>query len=112
MANAKTAYSKVAAPRRLEEALSAKRDEFLPSLLMILVLLTAVSIFHVWSRVKIVELNVQLGDARKQFKELQQDQNQLKLEAASLKTPGRIESLAKHELGMALPTNQQVVIVQ
>ena len=46
------------------------------------------------------------------YKNEQQEQNRLKLEVASLKTPARIETLAKGELGMALPTEQQVVIVK
>lgn len=112
MANARTAYSRVMSPRRFEEALGAKRDEFLPALLIILVLLTIVSIFHVWSRVKVVDLNLQLGETRRLFKDMQQEQSRLKLEIASLKTPARIEALAKQELGLALPTNQQVVVVR
>jgi len=112
MANAKTAHSKIVAPRRLEAVLTGKRDEFLPSLLIILVVLTAVSIFHVWSRVRIIELNLQQGEALRNFRELTQEQNRLKLEVASLKTPARIEAVARQELGLDLPTNQQVVNVR
>ena len=112
MANAKTAYGRVAAPRRLETVLDGKREEFLPALLVILAILTTVSIFHVWSRVKVVDLNLQLGENRKQFKEMQQEHSRLKLEVASLKTPARIEALAHQELGLSLPTNQQVVQVR
>jgi cell division protein FtsL len=43
---------------------------------------------------------------------LQQEQSRMKVEAASLKTPARIEMLAKGELGMALPSDQQVVLVK
>lgn len=112
MANVKTTYGRIAAPRRIEEALSGRREDLLPALLVILVILTAVSIFHVWSRVKIIDLNLQLGDQRRQFKEMQQEQNRLKLESASLKNPARIEAVAQQELGLSLPTNQQVVIVR
>ena len=112
MSNVKTTYGRIAAPRRIEEALSGRREDLLPALLLILVILTAVSIFHVWSRVKIIDLNLQLGEQRRQVKELQQEQNRLKLESASLKTPARIEAVAQQELGLSLPTNQQVVIVR
>jgi len=112
MANAKIAYGRVATPKRLEAVLEGKKEEYLPALLTILALLTAVSIFHVWSRVKVVDLNLQLGESRKQFKEMQQEQSRLKLEVASLKTPSRIEAFAHQELGLSLPTNQQVVQVR
>ena len=112
MSNTKTAHSRVAAPQHLEMFLDKRREEFILPLLVILAILTIVSIFHVWSRVKVVDLNLQLGESRKQFKELQIEQSKLKLEVASLKTPSRIEALARQELGLSMPTNQQVVQVR
>jgi cell division protein FtsL len=111
MANAKTAYSKVVAPVRLQE-LTERRWDMLPYLLVVLVLLTSVSIFHVWSRVKMIDLNLQISELKRQTKDQQQEYNRLNLEVASLKTPARIEALAKGELGMGLPTDQQVVVVK
>ena len=113
MANIKTMSNKVAAPRQFDAVtVYAKRWDLFPHLMLVMVLLTLVSIFHVWSRVKVIELNLQLTDVGSQFKNEQQEQNRLKLEVASMKTPARIEALAKGELGMALPTDQQVVIVK
>ena len=111
MANAKTAYSKVAAPPRFEVE-SVLRWELFPFIIGVLALLTIVSVFHVWSRVKVIDLNLQLGELNKQMKEAQQEYNRLYLEAASLKTPARIEALAKGELGMQLPADQQVVTIR
>lgn len=111
MANAKTAYSKVAAPQKTEDVYARRWDLF-PYLMVVMVLLTMVSIFHVWSRVNVVNLNLQIAEVNRQFKEAQQEHNRLKLEAASLKTPARIEAVAKGELGMRLPQDQQVVVVK
>lgn len=111
MPNAKAAYSKVAAPRKMV-AEYAQRGELFPYLIVVMVLLTLVSIFHVWSRVKVIDLNLQAAEVKRQLKEQQQEHNRLKLEVASLKTPARIEALAKGELGMALPQDQQVVAVK
>ena len=36
----------------------------------------------------------------------------LRLEVASLKNPARIEALAKGDLGMDLPSDQQVIVVK
>ncbi len=111
MANARTAYPKVADPRRVE-ALSDQRWDLFPFLMVVMVLLTLVSIFHVWSRVKVVDLNMQVGELRRELKEQQQEEGRLKLEVASLKSPARIEALAKGELKMSLPSEQQVVLVK
>jgi cell division protein FtsL len=111
MAQAGTGFGKVAAPKRLE-AMYAQRGELFPYLVGVLVLLTLVSVFHVWSRVRVLDLNMEVAQANRLLRESQEEQKRLKLEVASLKTPARIETLAKGELGMALPTDQQVVVVK
>jgi cell division protein FtsL len=113
MANAKSSYTKVAAPRvRDWESALGNRSDLIPYLMVVMVLLTLVSIFHVWSRVKVIDMNLHIAEIAREIKVQEQEQNRLKLEVASLKTPARIESLAKKDLGMSLPTEQQVVIVK
>jgi len=113
MANARADYGKVAAPklRNLNIVLGRRWDLF-PYLMVVMVLLTVVSIFHVWSRVKVIDMNLQIAGISKDIREQEQEQKRLRLEVASLKTPGRIEALAKGDLGMALPTDQQIIVVK
>lgn len=111
MAQARTDFTKVAAPKKLE-TMYAQRGEMFPYILAVMVLLTIVSVFHVWSRVRVIDLNLEIAEASRFLKESQEEQNRLRLEVASLKTPARIEAVAKGELGMALPTDQQVVVVK
>ena len=111
MSDARIAYSKVAAPRKLEAAIANRWDLF-PFIMVVMVLLTLVAIFHVWSRVTVIDLNLQLSESSRVLKEQQQEQNRLTLEVASMKNPARVEALAKGELGMDLPTEQQVVVVR
>jgi cell division protein FtsL len=113
MAQARTDYGRVAAPRPFGGAeLTSHRLDVFKYLMICMILFTIVSVFHVWSRFKLIDLNLQLSESSHQLKEAEQEQKRLKLEAASLKTPSRIELLARGELGMALPTKQQVVIVK
>lgn len=102
---------KVADPRRLETAAEDKNDLFV-YIIGIIFIVTAVSVFHVWSRVKVMDLNLKVGELRRELKEQEQEQGRLRLEVASLKMPARIETLAKGELGMSLPSEQQVVQVK
>jgi len=102
---------RVADPRRLEAAVGEKNDLFI-YIIGIIVIVTAVSVFHVWSRVRVMDLNLQVGDLRRELKAQEQEQGRLRLEVASLKIPARIETLAKGELGMSLPTEQQVIQVK
>ena len=111
MANIRATMDKVADPRRFEAAVEDKNDFYL-YVIGIIVIVTAVSVFHVWSRVRVMDLNLKVGDLRRELKAQEQEQGRLKLEVASLKMPARIETLAKGELGMSLPTEQQVVQVK
>jgi cell division protein FtsL len=111
MAQMKVAYGKVAAPARPGAVVRENWVSF-PYLTAVMVLLTLVSIFHVWSRVEVIDLSLRISDASRQVKDQQQENKRLRVEVASLKAPARIEALAKGELGMALPTDQQVVLVK
>jgi len=111
MAQSKVAYGKVAAPARSSAVVREGWNSF-PYLTGVMVLLTLVSIFHVWSRVEVIDLNLKISESARFFKEEQQENMRLKVEVASLKAPARIEAFARGELGMALPTDQQVVLVK
>lgn len=111
MANMRATMDKVVDPRRLDSAVEEKSDLFV-YMIGIIIMVTVVSVFHVWSRVKVMDLNLKVGELRRELKEQEQEQGRLKLEVASLRMPARIESLAKGELGMSLPTEQQVVQVK
>jgi cell division protein FtsL len=112
MSSVKTAFSKVATPPKKIETTVSQRWDLFPYLITVLALLTLLSLFHVWSRVKVVDLNLQLTESNRLLKSLLQEKNMLKLEVASLKNPARIEALAKGELGMGLPSDQQVIVVK
>jgi cell division protein FtsL len=111
MLTARTTFSKAATPKKMELAVSQRWDLF-PYLIIFTVLLTLVSLFHVWSRVKVIDLGLQITEAGRTLKECQQEKTRLRLEVASLKNPARIELVAKQDLGMALPTDQQVIVVK
>lgn len=111
MANIRTATDKVLDPRRVESSVEHGSD-FFTYALVVLTIMTLVSIFHVWSRVKLMDLNLKVGEMRKELKEQVQEQGRLKLEVASLKAPARIEAIAKGELGLSLPSEQQIVVVK
>lgn len=113
MAQVRTDYTKVAAPRALGGIdVVPHRIDLFKYLMICMIVFTIVSVFHVWSRFKLVDLNLQISEISRQLNEAGQEQKRLKLEAASLKSPSRIEAIAKNELGMALPTEQQIIHVK
>ena len=113
MAQARIDYGKVASPRPYGGTIATpQRLDMFRFLMICMVLFTIVSVFHVWSRFKLVDLNLQISGANRQLKEAEQEQKRLMLETSLLKTPSRIEVIAKRDLGMALPNKQQVIEVK
>jgi len=106
MSNAKAACTKVAAPHTLDS--TDQHWNMFPYLMVIMVLLTLLALFHVWSRVTVIDLNLRISEADNAISEARQEAGRLRLEIASLKTPGRIEKIAKEELGMTLPADIQI----
>jgi cell division protein FtsL len=70
------------------------------------------SLFYVWSHHQIVSLGYETSEAAREEQALQQENNRLRLELASLKAPGRIERMAQQELGLAPPQKEQLIIVR
>lgn len=75
-------------------------------------ILLVVSLFFVWSRLQVVNLEYNISSLESRVRDLSQETKRLKLEAASLRNPVRIEQAAQSELGLRLPTPEQIIIVQ
>lgn len=112
MAMIKTGTTKITFPGQLGAELAPRRMDIVKFLMVCMLLLTIVSIFHVWSRFRLIELNLQIGESSRQMKDLEQEQKRLRLEAESLKTPARIEAIARQDLGMIVPNDQQIILVK
>lgn len=102
------AFREIIAPKPVMPAPGLKTLQKLVCVaLLILVALTSFVIVYRFSEIvrvrrEIVQLETELSHARAQ-------QNALALEVAQLKTPDRIRTLAKQELGLILPKESQFV---
>ncbi|MBW2688971.1 MAG: cell division protein FtsL [Deltaproteobacteria bacterium] len=74
-------------------------------------LLLVVSLFFVWSRVQVTRLNYEISTYESTLRGLRQETSNLRLEAASLSNPERIERVARKELHLRLPSPDQVITV-
>jgi cell division protein FtsL len=87
-----------------------RRPNLLP-VLGFIALLLAVSLFFVWSRVQVTGLEYEISQLESSLRGVQQEASNLRLEAASLSNPERIERVARKELGLHLPSAEQVITV-
>jgi cell division protein FtsL len=91
--------------------LSVILGEILPAALAVM-LLAAVGIMHVTSRVLVVSQGYELSRLDAQSTELTRENDRLKLELATLKGPQKVEAVARTKLGMVTPSAAQVFHVK
>ncbi len=87
------------------------RPRLFPLLVLIAVLLI-LSLFVVWSRLQVVHLEYEISSLEGRVREVAQDVQRLRLEAASLRSPARIEQIAQSRIGLRLPTADQVIPIE
>jgi cell division protein FtsL len=87
-----------------------KRPNLAP-VLGFIALLLVVSLFFVWSRVQVTGLEYEISQLESHLRDLSQETSNLRLEAASLSSPERIERVAQKELHLRLPSADQVITV-
>ncbi|WP_291318159.1 cell division protein FtsL [Desulfuromonas sp.] len=87
-----------------------RRPRLFPLLGFVAILL-AVSLFFVWSRLQVINLEYEISSLEGRLRGLQQDSRQLRLEEASLRSPARIEQVALNKLGLRMPNPSQVITV-
>ena len=80
----------------------------LPVITLTMLLISSL-IFLVWSRIQVTQLGYRISQASHEQEQLLQKNSALKIEEASLKTPSRIEALAKNRLGLKNPEPDQKV---
>jgi len=76
----------------------------------IFILLTVLlAIATVWLRLEVVKMSYDIGQADKQITVLKQDREKVELRAVELKSPRKLEPIAKQKYKLAPPSVDQIV---
>lgn len=70
------------------------------------------SILCVWSRAKVTAIGYEISQETRRLRNQTELNEQLRAEVAMLKAPGRLEPIAREELGLRPPENRQIVFMQ
>jgi len=81
-------------------------------LLGYLVVLCALALFFVWSRLQVVNFEYQIASLGNEVSQLRQEGQALRIEVASLENPSRIERLARTKLGLQRPVAAQIRLIE
>ena len=82
------------------------------SLIFVALVLMAVALLYVWSHVNMTRLEYQVAEEIGNRERLLEEQKKLKVEAATLKAPQRIEVIARNKLQMFYPERDQVISIK
>jgi cell division protein FtsL len=84
----------------------------LSRIFLFLAVLVTVSLFFVWSRLQLVSLQYEISHLESRLREVHREVRCLHLETASLRSPARIQTVARTRLGLRNPTPEQVIYVK
>jgi cell division protein FtsL len=79
--------------------------------IFVTLVLMAVALFYVWSHIRMTELEYMVAAEMSIKEKLVEEQTKLKVEIATLKSPQRLEAIAREQLQMTYPTRDQVIIL-
>ena len=79
--------------------------------IFVTLVLMAVALFYVWSHIHMTELEYMVAAEMSIKEKLLEEQSKLKVEVATLKSPQRLEAIAREQLQMTYPTRDQVIIL-
>lgn len=79
--------------------------------LMMLVCFMGTGIGYVWSNFERTQIGYNLSQLKKEEMRLQEINQKLKLELATLKSPQNLEHLAIQQLGLSSPKPEQIILL-
>jgi cell division protein FtsL len=82
------------------------------NLIFFAVISMVVILIYVWSHIQMRELEYRVAEEMNVREQLLEEQRKLKLECATLKSPQRIEAIARNKLQMSYPEREQVVLLK
>ena len=71
-----------------------------------------IALIYVWCHIHITGLNYEMAAEMRVRDRLLEENRQLKIEIATLRSPGRIEAIARDKLKMHYPERKQVVLLK
>lgn len=95
----------------LATTMKLKKMDFALLALVGFLLVTSLFIFHVWSRLYVFRLGYEIVQQESARRELLEESKRLNLEITGLRSPARIEKIAREELNLRPAKPEQIVLV-
>ena len=86
-----------------------KKQAFL--VIYLLFLFMGSSISYVWSNFEKTQIGYDLSHVKKEEMKLREANRKLRLEIATLKSPQKLEEVARKHLGLRQPKSEQIIVL-
>lgn len=74
--------------------------------------LVLISVFFVWSRQQVLNLQYDIASIESKIRSAKQESTKLQVEVTMLRQPRRIEELARNDLGLVMPDPRKIIVVR
>jgi len=102
----------LAQARQGKEKIGASFGSKYPTFIVVTLIFMFVALIYVGSHIRMTRTEYEIAAALSAKELLLEEQKKLKLEMAMLKSPQRIEQIAKNKLQMSYPDAQQVIVIK
>ncbi|HNR14887.1 MAG TPA: cell division protein FtsL [Thermodesulfobacteriota bacterium] len=79
--------------------------------LMLFLTLVFCSLLCVWARTEVVQVGYEISRATMAYQEQVKENQRLRVEVVSLRSPSRIETIAASRLGLSYPKQDQILFI-
>jgi len=104
-------YLKPVDNSRIRKPIDLRMSLELGSWLLVASVFVIALLLQAWERVEIRQIGYRVEQVRSETDAIQQENHLLLVERAALRSPRRIDSLARANLGMTLPLQQQTIVL-
>ena len=94
----------------VRERIAPWKQEFKNYLLIVAAMVFCTLLF-VWSRLEVVQMGYELSQTNQVYENLVKESQCLRVELASLKSPSRIDKIAKDRLGLINPKQEKIILI-
>ena len=90
---------------------AAVRRRFIRQISILIAAAVVMALAFVWIRIQVIQQGYEVSRLRKETNDLREQKNILKSDVETLKSPERLEQIAREHFGMRLPQSNEVVLV-
>ena len=105
------AFSAVRRQPVAERSLELRRRH-IKQVVILLAIVMGFALLFVWNRVRVIQLGYEVSELRKETADLTEQKDQLEADVATLRSPKRLEKIAREHFGMRLPQGDEIVFVK